>query len=82
MIETIGLIAAFCTTISFLPQAIHTFKTKNTKGISLQMYLILTTGVGLWFVYGLFIQSYPIIFANAVTFVFALSILILKIKHG
>ena len=82
MIEIIGLIAAFCTTISFLPQALHTFRTKNTKGISRQMYIILTIGVALWFVYGIFLHSWPIILANAVTFVFAFSILVLKIKHG
>jgi len=82
MIEVIGLVAAFCTTVSFLPQAIQTFKTKKTKDISLPMYSILTLGVFLWLVYGLFISSTPIIAANAVTFIFASSILILKIKHG
>jgi len=82
MIEVIGLIAAFCTTISFLPQVIHAFKTKSTKDISLPMYLTLTFGVLMWLIYGLFLQSLPIILANAVTFIFASAILVLKIKHG
>jgi MtN3 and saliva related transmembrane protein len=81
-VELIGLIAATCTTISFLPQAIHAFKSKSTKDISLPMYITLTFGVAMWFVYGLFIHSLPIILANAVTFIFAFSILLLKIKHG
>jgi MtN3 and saliva related transmembrane protein len=82
MIEVIGFIAAFCTTISFLPQVIHAFKSKSTKDISLPMYLVLTLGVALWFVYGLLLHSAPVILANFVTFLFALSILLLKIKHG
>ena len=82
MSEIIGLVAAACTTISFLPQALHAFRSRSTKDISLPMYLILTFGVALWFIYGLLIHSLPVILANAVTFMLAFSILSLKIKHG
>ena len=82
MIEVIGLIAAFCTTISFLPQALQTTKTRHTKDISLPMYTVLTVGVCLWLIYGLFIHSTPVIAANAVTLVLASWILFLKLKHG
>ena len=81
-VTVIGLIAAALTTGSFLPQAIKTFKTKKTKDLSLPMYLALTIGVFLWFIYGLYLQSAPIILANAVSFIFTASILFLKIKHG
>ncbi len=33
--EIIGYMAAFGTTISFLPQAVKTIRTKDTSGISL-----------------------------------------------
>ena len=82
MIEFIGLVAATCTTVSFLPQVIHAFKSRSTKDISLPIYLTLTFGVAMWFFYGLLIHSMPVILANAVTFVFAFAILALKIKHG
>jgi MtN3 and saliva related transmembrane protein len=82
MIEVIGLVAATLTTVSFLPQAIKTFKTKKTKDLSLPMYLALTVGVVLWLIYGLNIQSLPIILANAVTLVLSSCILFLKLKHG
>lgn len=82
MVEIIGIIAAFCTTLSFLPQAIHTFKTRRTKDISLVMYSIFTVGVFLWLIYGLFLHSAPVIGANAVTLVLAGCILTLKLKHG
>jgi MtN3 and saliva related transmembrane protein len=45
------MIAAFSTTISFLPQAIKTIKTKDTKALSLPMYLLFTFGVFMWLIY-------------------------------
>jgi len=77
----IGLIAAVCTTASFLPQAIQTIKTKDTKGISLSMYTLFTVGTILWLVYGILSTSYPIIVANIVTVILALIILTYKIKY-
>ncbi len=81
-ITILGLIAAFCTTIAFLPQVIKTIKSKQTNDISLLMYIVLTTGVSLWFIYGLLIGDLPLIVANGITFIFALIVLILKIYHG
>ena len=61
-ITMVGLTAAACTTISFLPQAIKTIKTKHTKDLSLVMYSILTTGILLWVVYGIFINNDKLVF--------------------
>jgi len=82
IVTILGLIAATMTTVSFLPQAIQTWKTKRTKDISLPMYATFTIGVFLWLIYGLFANSLPVIAANAVTLVLASCILFLKIKHG
>jgi len=76
----IGLIAALLTTISFLPQIIKTLKTKKTDDISLFMYILLSTGVFLWVVYGLITNDLPVILANAITFLFTLIMLVFKIK--
>jgi len=81
MIECIGYLAALCTTLSFVPQAIKTIKTRDTAGISVWMYLIFTLGVFLWFVYGVAIRNYPVMIANAVTFALAATILGFKIKY-
>jgi len=78
----IGLLAAVCTTIAFLPQAVKSLKTKQTKDISLPMYIIFTAGVLLWLVYGIIISDIPLILANGITFILAGMILALKIKHG
>jgi len=81
-ITCIGLIAATLTTISFLPQAIKSWKTRSAKDLSLGMFATFCAGVLLWLIYGLLNRDLPIILSNAVTFVLALAILILKIKHG
>lgn len=77
----IGLLAGALTTIAFLPQAIKTWKTKSAKDISLGMYLIFCTGVILWLIYGILISDLPVILANSVTLVFALSILYFKLAY-
>jgi MtN3 and saliva related transmembrane protein len=79
--EIIGYIAALLTTIAFLPQALHSWQTRDLSGISLPMYLLFTLGVALWFIYGVLIDSWPVILANAVTFLLAAMVLVLKILH-
>lgn len=80
-IELIGFFAAACTTGAFVPQAIKTVKTKHTKDISLGMFVLTTIGVTSWFIYGLLIESYPIIIANIITLVLALTILRYKLVY-
>jgi len=78
--ELIGYLAAFCTTVAFFPQAIKVYKTRQTKDISMGMFLLLTMGVIFWLTYGLLITSYPIIAANTVTLLLDLYIIFMKIK--
>ena len=77
----IGFFAAFCTTFAFLPQAIKVFKSKSTKDISLYMFLIFTIGVLSWLLYGLIINDWPVILANAITLLLSLFILIYKLRY-
>ncbi len=81
-IELLGTIAGILTTLSFIPQAYQTLKTRQTSGISLPMYLIFTLGVFCWLVYGFALNAWPIVAANAFTFVLAFSILTMKIRFG
>lgn len=78
--EIIGLIASIFTTGSFVPQAYKTIRSGNTESLSLLMYLFFTMGVFLWLIYGIMIESKPIIFGNATTIILCLIILCLKIK--
>ncbi len=81
MTGLIGYLAAICTTLAFVPQALKTIKSRDTTGISLSMYVIFTTGVFLWLVYGLLLVNFPLIAANLVTFVLSATILWFKLKY-
>ncbi len=80
-VDAIGAIAAILTTISFLPQAIRIHRTKNTSAISFWMYLIFSLGVLLWLIYGVLIQAWPVVVANAITLLLSLWILWMKINE-
>ena len=79
--ELIGYMAATLTTLSFVPQALHSFKTKDVSGISLGMYSIFTLGIALWLAYGLLISAWPIVIANVITLALASLILVLKLRY-
>lgn len=80
-IEIFGLIAAFLTTIGFVPQAFRMIKTKDVSGVSLSMYVVLVTGVSFWLVYGILLKSPAIIAANTVSMLLQIWIIIMKLKH-
>jgi MtN3 and saliva related transmembrane protein len=81
MIGYLGYLAATLTTASFLPQAILTLKTKDTRSLSLTMYTLFTLGVFCWLLYGIYIANKAIIFSNSITFLLAASILVFKIYN-
>jgi MtN3 and saliva related transmembrane protein len=80
--EVIGYAAGTLTTISFIPQAWLSWKTRHTAGLSLGMYSIFALGVALWLGYGLLIGAWPVIAANSITLALALFILALRLRHG
>jgi MtN3 and saliva related transmembrane protein len=82
LVNIIGYFAAICTTIAFIPQVIKVWETGNTDGISLYMYLIFIIGIISWFIYGVFIKSNEIIFANIITLPLAIYILYHVIKNN
>ncbi len=75
-----GFIAAFCTTASFIPQAIKVYRTKRTSDISLGMFVLMSLGVAFWDAYGFLINSLPVIVANTVTLLLSAYILLMKLK--
>jgi MtN3 and saliva related transmembrane protein len=81
-VDLLGYAAAALTSISFVPQAIKTIRTRDTRSISLWMYVAFTAGVALWWLYGVQLHSWPVMAANAVTFALAATILALKVRYG
>ena len=81
-IDLFGFLAALLTTIAFLPQLYKTWQTKSADDVSLVMLILFLTGLICWIIYGLKINSVPILVANVVTFIFNFSILILKLSYN
>jgi MtN3 and saliva related transmembrane protein len=79
--DFIGYFSAFLTTFAFVPQALHSWKTRDLSGISLPMYSIFSAGVVGWIVYGVSIASWPIVVANVVTLVLSCAVLWLKLRY-
>jgi MtN3 and saliva related transmembrane protein len=76
----VGLVAACCTTISFLPQAVKTIKTNDTSSISATMYGLFTFGSIVWAAYGFLTYNLPVIIANVITSLLALIIFYYKLR--
>jgi MtN3 and saliva related transmembrane protein len=65
--DSLGYVAAVLTTTSFFPQAIKTLRTGDTSGISLGMYLMFTSGVIVWAMFGLITGDGPVLVSNLIT---------------
>ena len=80
--DWIGSAAATLTTTSFIPQAWKVWRTRHTADISLGMYTLFTLGVALWLIYGILLESWPIVIANCITLLLAGAVLAMKLKFG
>ncbi|WP_368031475.1 SemiSWEET family sugar transporter [Arcobacter sp. s6] len=80
MQELVGSLAAFLTTVAFVPQAYKIYKTNQTKDLSLSLFLIFSSGVFMWLIYGIMIKDFPIMIANTITLFLSLYILYKKIS--
>lgn len=79
--EIIGLIAAVLTTSAYVPQVYKTWKTKSAGNISLTMYIAMFTGILLWLVYGIHLDSFAMIVANVITAILTLIIIFFKLRY-
>ncbi|HEX2545814.1 MAG TPA: SemiSWEET transporter [Ramlibacter sp.] len=80
--DMLGYLAATLTTVSFVPQAWRTFKTKDVSGISLRMYSTFTAGVAVWLAYGIVLKETPMMVANSLSLVLACAVLVMKLRYG
>jgi MtN3 and saliva related transmembrane protein len=80
--DVLGYIAAFLTSVSFVPQAWRTFRTKDVSGISLKMYSVFTAGVAVWLAYGIVLGEVPMMIANSLTLLLACAVLVMKLRYG
>jgi MtN3 and saliva related transmembrane protein len=81
-IELVGYIAACFTTLCWLPQAVRTIRTKDTRAISLITQCFFAVGISLWLIYGIALNSWPVILSNVVTLPLVLIVVAMKLRHG
>ena len=81
-IETVGSAAALLTTLCWVPQAVRTIRTRDTRAISLWTQVGFGLGLALWLAYGVLIGSWPLVLANAVTLALGAVILAMKLRYG
>jgi MtN3 and saliva related transmembrane protein len=79
--EWVGSVAATCTTLCWLPQSLKIIREKRTEGVSVITQSVFTLGTSLWAAYGVLLNNRPVLYANGATLVFAVTILILKIRY-
>ena len=82
LLDLLGLSAGSLTTLSFVPQVIRTWRSKSADDISTGMFVIFSIGLVMWLIYGLYLQSLPIIVSNIVTLALTVVILILKYRYS
>jgi MtN3 and saliva related transmembrane protein len=79
-VDLVGYLGAMLTTVSFVPQVLHTWRSRRAHGISLGMISLFSLGVALWLAYGLLVGAWPVIVANAITLALALFLLGMKLR--
>lgn len=78
----IGYAAGTLTTLAFLPQVLHTWKTKRAEDLHIGTLVSFTVGIALWLIYGIARRDVPILLANAVTLALQVAIIVLKLKYA
>ena len=76
----VGYLAGLLTTLAFVPQVLHIWRTRSARDISLHTFSVFTVGIFLWLVYGILKSEWPIVIANGITFVLAGAILGMKLR--
>lgn len=81
LVSILGLIAGGLTSLAFFPQAIKVIKSRDTKSLSLIMYLAFTVGIILWLIYGIVRRDLALFSANIVILGPAVLILFFKMTE-
>ena len=81
-VTLIGSAAAICSTVSYLPQVIRTWRTRSTHDISLGMFAVMVLATALWLIYGIALDDGAIIASNGLCLVLSGTILFFKLRYG
>ena len=82
MINAVGFLAGIVQTSKVIPQLALSLKRKCTKDLSLSMVLLGLTGTMLWLIYGILVNSLPIIITDSVSTMLFFTLLLIKIRFN
>lgn len=80
-ITIVGYVAGSLTALAQFPQAYKVIKTGDTESISFGMYLTMTLGIFLWFIYGILIPDLPMILSNGICLIPSVYILYITLRN-
>ena len=79
--QYLGYLAGFLTVVSFLPQVLRVWRTKEVKDLSFKMFVLLIIAGSLWITYGVITTDWPVIATNVGTVSFNAAILAAKVRY-
>jgi MtN3 and saliva related transmembrane protein len=82
MIRYLGYFAGTLTVVSFLPQVVRAWRSRQTRDLSMGMYTILITASSLWTIYGFIIHDQAVILTNVLMVALNLAIVTAKVRFG
>jgi MtN3 and saliva related transmembrane protein len=77
----VGYLAGALTVVSLIPQVLRTWRTKQTKDLSVRTFLLLITAGILWLTYGFLASDWPVIVTNAGMVMLNGAILVAKLRY-
>ncbi len=81
MTNIFGYSAALCMVLGYLPQAIHTIRTRDTEGIAMPTFLLLGLGSVFFVVQGFLTGNIPLIITNAITTICSVIVFGIKVHN-
>jgi MtN3 and saliva related transmembrane protein len=61
----LGYFAGALTVVSFMPQVVRAWRTRQTRDLSLSGFALLITAGSLWVIYGAMSRDWPVVATNS-----------------
>lgn len=81
LINIFGYAAAVCMVFGYMPQAIHTMRTRETDSIALPTFLLMGLGSVFFIVQGALTGNLPLVITNAITGACSAIITVIKLRN-
>jgi len=80
-IQGLGLLGAFMSSITFIPQVYKVWETKSVNDLSLVMIFIVFASTLVWLVYAFALMLWPVIIANSIVCILSMFLIYFKFAY-